>query len=167
MAGLFSYVIFPAIVEELVTPMSNDKKESWGAMAAKTMVRGASSSWIGVRDVVNAAMNAKDGTLGLASTAPTAITNLVRDISSSKTEFGFDKAHAGKTLKHAITTFGMLTGLTNTAEGDLAEYLWNLKTGKERTPRDLKELYRGVTKGDTKSKSGPDLFERALPGKAR
>src|SRR5262249_61459620 len=54
--GAFSYVIAPAIVEELVTPYTNKEKESWGKKAAKTIGLGLSSSWIGVRDLARAAI---------------------------------------------------------------------------------------------------------------
>ncbi|HEX9613594.1 MAG TPA: twin-arginine translocation signal domain-containing protein [Candidatus Bathyarchaeia archaeon] len=164
-AGLFSYVIFPAIVEELVTPLTNDERESWAKKAAKGLIRGASSSWIGVRDFVNAALEAKDGTFGLASTLPKEFTDLARDL--YKKDLGFDKAHAGKTIKHAMVAIGAVFGLANAQIGNLAEFLYDLKTGKQRPPKDLKSLWRGLSKGDEQAKSGPDLIERALPGKRR
>ena len=163
--GVFSYVLAPAIIEELVTPYTNKEKESWGKKAAKTIALGLSSSWIGVRDVARAMISGDDPTIGLAGAGGKALTDLARDVTAHE-KFGMDRAHAGKTLKHATVALGAMTGLTNAAEGDIAEYLWDLHTGKVSPPKDMKELWRGVSKGTPAPPSEPDLIERMLPGRS-
>src|SRR5262249_43957270 len=125
--GAFSYVIAPAIVEELVTPYTNKEREAWGKKVAKTLALGLSSSWIGVRDVARAAIDGKDAVFGIGPAGGKDISDLVRDL--SKGTMAFDRAHAGKTIKHAIVAFGAASGLTNAAEGNLVEYLYNLHRG--------------------------------------
>ena len=161
--GLFAYVIAPAIVEELVTPYTNSEHESWGKRAAKGLALGLSSSWVGIRDLARALIDGKDPELGIGPAGVKELTDLVRDL--NKGDVGLGREHAGKTLKHAIVAFGGATGLTNAAEGNLAEYLYNLHTGKEKGPKDFAELYRGVTKGTTQPPTPPDILERLAPGK--
>lgn len=158
--GLFTYVIAPAVIEELVTPYTNAEKESWGYSAGKVIARGLASSWVGVRDLVSALVEQKDPTLGMASTDVKEFTDLVRDL--QKKSLGMDKERAGKTVKHAITAFGAATGLTNAEEGNLAEFLIDLKSGKAK-PKTIGDWWRGLTKGEIRQKEDrPDLVERGL-----
>jgi hypothetical protein len=128
--GLFSYVILPAVVEELVTPMTNDEHESWGKKAATTVAMGVSSSFIGVRDFVRAVVNVRDPQAGLLGTTFKTGTDLARDLSKGKEAFTKDKA--ANILKHTFALNGVLTGLTNAQEGKLAEYIYNYAQGREK-----------------------------------
>lgn len=112
---LFAYVIAPAMIEELVSPMTNKDHESWGAMAAKSLAFTLSSSWIGVRDVVNAVLNKRDPSVGLLSTAEKSISDVVRDVTSKQMK-------AGNVIKHGTQLGGMLSGLTPAPIGRAAEF---------------------------------------------
>jgi Large polyvalent protein associated domain 22 len=160
MLGLFSYVIAPAIVEELVTPYTNSEKESWGVSAAKIMGRGLASSWVGVRDIANALIEGNDPSLGLMNTFPKEFTDLARDL--EKKDFGLDRQRAGKTFKHAITALGAATGVANAELGNVAQFLTDLYSGKSQ-PTSLGDWWRGLTKGKTRQpEDRPDLVERGL-----
>lgn len=116
---IFSYVLFPALVEELVTPLTNDKHESWGKMAAKSIGFSLASSWIGIRDIASAALNGRDPSVGLLGTAYKTVTDTVRDLNKDRP---FSKANAGALLQHAATTLGAMTGLVNAQVGKAARF---------------------------------------------
>jgi hypothetical protein len=127
--GFFSYVVAPAVIEELVTPYTNSEKDSWGMKAAKTLAMGVSSSLIGVRDFLRAAINVRDPQAGLAGTTLKAGTDLARDLSHGKQAFTREKA--GNIIKHGFAATGVLTGLTNAQEGRALEYLYRYSQGME------------------------------------
>ena len=116
---MFSYVLFPALVEELVTPLTNDKHESWGKMAAKSIGFSLASSWIGIRDIASAALNGRDPSVGLLGTAYKTVTDTVRDLNKDRP---FSKANAGALLQHVATTLGAMTGLVNAQVGKAARF---------------------------------------------
>lgn len=112
---LFAYVIAPAMIEELVSPMTNKDHESWGEMAAKSLLFTLSSSWIGIRDIVSAMLNKRDPSVGLLSTAEKSISDVVRDMTTQRMK-------AGNVIKHGTQLGGMLTGLTPAPIGRAAEF---------------------------------------------
>lgn len=144
--GLFSYVIAPAIIEELVTPTTNSEHESWGKKAATTLAMGVSSSFIGVRDFVRAAINVRDPQAGLIGTSMKTGTDLARDLSKDSAAFTKDKA--GNLIKHTAALTGVLTGLTNEQEGKMAEYLYKYSHGIER-PKGPWDFASGLRYGTT------------------
>jgi len=144
---LFSYVIFPAAIEELVTPMTTDDRSSWGKKAAKAVAFGLGSSWIGIRDVVHAALELRDPQAGLISTTLKTGVDVARDL--SKFPQTFDKQHMGTTIQHGITAFGAATGLTNAPEGRAAKFIHNYAVGIER-PRGWHDWYHGLRFGTTR-----------------
>lgn len=144
--GFMSYIIIPALIEEMVTPYTNSEKESWGMKAAKTLGLGLSSSYIGVRDFVRAIVNVRDPQAGLVGTTLKAGSDLARDLSHGPQAFTRDKA--GNIIKHGFALTGILTGLTNAQEGRFAEYLWRYNHNLER-PKGPWELAVGMRYGKT------------------
>lgn len=128
--GFMSYVIFPAMVEELVTPYLGSEKDSWGKKAAKGMALGLSSSFIGVRDFVHAMVNFRDPSAGLAGTSMKALSDVGHDLSRGKAVL--NREHAGNLIKHTAALTGVLTGLTNAQEGRAAEFLYRYSQGLEK-----------------------------------
>lgn len=131
-AGLFSYILFPALIEELVTPLGDDKKESWGVKAAKGLTFTVSSSWIGIRDIAAAALHGRDPTVGLLTTTAKTGTDLFRDLSKDRP---LSKEKAGSIIQHGATFMGALTGLTNAQEGKAAKFIYNYNQGLEPKPK--------------------------------
>jgi hypothetical protein len=127
--GLMSYVIFPAAVEELVTPYLDSEKDSWGKKAAKSLAFGISSSTIGIRDVVRAIIDHRDPQAGLVGTGYKAFTDLQRDFTKKGP---MNRESAGNIIKHTAVLGGVLTGLTNAQEGRALEYLYRYSEGLER-----------------------------------
>lgn len=145
--GLFSYIIAPAVIEELVTPTDDHgQKHSFGRKAAETLAMGVSSSFIGVRDFVRAVINVRDPQAGLIGTSLKAGTDIARDL--RKGPQAVSKENAGNILKHTFALTGVLTGLTNAQEGRSAEYLWRYYHGQER-PKGPWDISTGLRYGKT------------------
>jgi len=147
-AGLFSYVIFPALIEELVTPMSNDQHESWGKKAAKGLAYTVSASWIGIRDVISAMLMGRDPATGLLTTTAKAATDFARDLSKDRP---FSKQHAGNIIQHGATMIGAATGLVNAQVGRTGKFIYNYATGQEH-PHGLWQWLHGLRFGTTKER---------------
>jgi hypothetical protein len=146
MKGLWAYVVFPALIEQAVSPIltgqesTTEKILSYGA-------RGLSSSIPVLRDAVEAYLGGRDPSVGLYTTGVKMLTDAIKDI--PKGRVAFDKQHAGNTIRHAITATGVLTGLTNAQMGRTGEFMFNYVTGKEK-PRDASAIMRGLWHGQSK-----------------
>jgi len=129
-SSLVAYVFWPALIEELVTPMTNDEKESWAKKVTKAVGFSLSSSWVGIRDVVHAMATGHDPSAGLVSTALKTVTDLQRDLTKEK--MSFTKQNAGHLIQHAATAAGAATGLVNAQEGKVARFGYGVATNQER-----------------------------------
>jgi hypothetical protein len=127
--GLMAYILWPALVEELVTPLTNEDHESWGVWGAKALVKNVSASWIGVRDVTSAILTGHDPSSGLIGALFKAGTDVARDAISVATK-GKDKSD--KLIKHGAVMLGALTGLSNAQVGKTGEFIYNYMRGRER-----------------------------------
>lgn len=148
MAGLLSYVVMPAIIEELVSPYATTDKESWGKKAAKTLFYGASSSLIGVRDFIHGMASNRDPSAGLLSS----VLNMPMDVYRDLTAKHWDTERKAALVKHTIVLTGLLTGLTHAQEGKIAEYTIRYLNGKEH-PRDAFGVATGLRFGKGKGHS--------------
>lgn len=126
---LFAYVLAPALIEELVTPLASDDHESWGKKGAKGLAFTLGASWVGVRDVANAMLNGRDPSVGLISTAGKTVTDFARDLNK---QGPFNKEHAGKVVRDGATLLGALTGVVPTQVGRAAQFSYGIATGTER-----------------------------------
>lgn len=146
MANLWSYWIAPALIEELITPYTNKEKESWGVKAAKTIGFGVSSSLAMVRDLFRPLFNERgEFQFGILGASGKSLVDLSSDLKKNQP---FSKEHAGKVIKDATTTAGMLTGLTNAQQGRTAEYVYRYAHGLER-PQGPWDLGTGIRYGHT------------------
>ena len=158
-AGLFSYIIFPALIEELVTPLASEEGESWGKKAAKGLTFTLSSSWIGIRDLVSAMLRGTDPSAGLLNTSQKTVTDLVRDVNKGAP---MSRDHAGQFLQHSATAIGGLTGLVNAQVGKAARFIYDYSTGQSR-PKDPWGFATGLRFGTLKHHSRS--FEDYTKGK--
>lgn len=159
--GVFSYVILPAIIEELVSPLTNEQHESWGKWAAKAIAKGVSSSWPVVRDLAHFVLSggSHEPSVGMFSATAKATTDFLKDIPKGRE--AFNKAHAGATLQHAVTVFGAFTGLTNQQEGRWARAMYDYATGQAK-PKNAPEWWQLFRKGKIDRQAAPDEVERLL-----
>src|SRR5215475_521449 len=104
---LFSYVLAPAIVEELVTPLTNQERESWGAWSAKVVGGGLASSVPVVRDVAHALLGGHDPSLGLMGTEIHNILQAPRDLNKRDP---LSHRNMGKLVEDTAALAGVVTG---------------------------------------------------------
>jgi hypothetical protein len=126
---LFAYVLAPALIEEMVTPLVSSDNESWGKKAAKGIAFTLGASWVGVRDVANGMLNARDPSVGLLSTAAKTITDPMRDLGK---QAPFSKEHAGKLVRDGATLMGALSGVVPAEIGKAAEFGLGVQNRTER-----------------------------------
>lgn len=153
-AQLFAYVVAPAIIEELVSPLASEDGESWGKKAAKGLAYTLGASWIGVRDFVNAALMAKDPGLGLMTTAMKTLADPIRDMTKDRP---LSKEHAGKLVKDASTLLGTSTGLFPAQAGKVMEFGYGVHEGVEH-PRGPWGWLTGMRYGTLKGH--PETFDQ-------
>jgi hypothetical protein len=113
------------------------------------MTQTASSSWPGVRDLVNGIIYGKDPQYGLTGTAYQEVSNALRDLSK---DHPFAKEHAGKLLQDAAGFVGEASGLVPLQVGKSARFLHDVKTGQEH-PRGAWSWLTGMRFGTTKGHS--------------
>jgi hypothetical protein len=140
--GVFSYVIMPALIEQWV--QGEVKAKDWGKWWAEVLGRGLASSVPILRDMAAGFSEGKDPSIGLAGSAAKMVWDVAKDASSKGLHL--DKQHAGNTLKHVITAFGLFSGFTNAQEGRTLDYIQKVATGQEH-PKGIKDLARGVWHG--------------------
>jgi len=126
---LFAYVLAPALIEEMVTPLVSSENESWGKKAAKGIAFTLGASWVGVRDIANGLLNFRDPSAGLLSTAMRTVTDPARDLMK---DAPFSKEHAGKLVKDGATLLGTLSGVVPGEAGKAAEFGYGVHVGTER-----------------------------------
>jgi len=143
--GLVSYVIIPALVEEVVTPYTGHEKDSWGKWALKVFTMDMAASFIGPRDFVHSLINWSEPSAGMIGTLFKETQKLARDI--AKGPRAFSRRDAGKTILHTFTMTGILTGLANAEMGKVLGFLQQWEAGYEhpKGPFDWIRAYRTGT----------------------
>jgi hypothetical protein len=126
--GMFAYAIWPAIVEQMVSPLPSEPQDSWAHKAAKGLAYTASASWPGIRDVVNGMLEGKDPDIGLATTFAKEFTDAVRDLNKKD---WFSPQHAEKMIRDAGGLVGVLTGIPQQLAKELSA-AYGVATGHER-----------------------------------
>lgn len=129
MSGIWSFVIFPALVEQMVTPIMFPQGTSDSKKMAEVLARGTASQVPIIRDMVDAYLGGHDPAVGLYSGHLKSISDFARDM--NKGEFGMDRQHFGKTWKDFNVVLGMLTGMTNAQIGKTGEFIYNYTAGLE------------------------------------
>ena len=149
-AQLFAYVLFPALVEELVSPLTTSDNESWGEKAAKSVAYTLSSSWVIARDVASGILNGRDPSVGIFSTAVGDIRNLARDIGKNAP---LNREHAGRIIQDASVLAGLGTGLPGETIGRAGRFAQGVATGREH-PKGTWGWLTGARYGTLKGHSG-------------
>lgn len=143
-----SYVVAPIVIEELVTPITNDQRKSWGEIAAMSVAKTVSASIPVIRDVAHAVLTGHDPSSGLITTGGKAMTDLARDVSGAFHK-GRTPQRTANMIQHSFSMMGMATGLTSTQQGRWAKAFYNISQGYER-PRTRKDWYQVFRYGTMK-----------------
>jgi hypothetical protein len=145
-ADVFTYVIWPTIVEEWVTGLTTDDRRGWGTHLAAGAFMGLSSSVLYLRDLMHAFVTGQDPGVGLISTPLHDLKTMLGDFKKGKE--AMNKAHAGKTVADTLTVFGHFTGMAPKTLDNAARFGIDL-VNKQTHPKPS-EIFRGVTRGTTK-----------------
>jgi hypothetical protein len=130
-ATLFASVVFPAIVEEMVSPSGGPdaRHDSLGTKIWKGGAYTLASGMPGVRDFVHAVLYGTDPTpAGLAKTAGGSAQNLYRDIWKKQP---LSREHAERMIRDATGLAAMLTGWVTQPMGNAAAFGYGAATGAE------------------------------------
>lgn len=146
MGGLWAYVLFPALVEQAVSPIMTKNKSTTENMAM-WLARTASSSFPILRDAVDAYLGGHDPSVGIYGEGAQAFVSMANDLDKGK--LAFSKAQAGKTIRDANTAIGIATGMTNAQVGRTGEFVYNYATGQEH-PKGAMDVARGLWHGTLK-----------------
>jgi hypothetical protein len=107
-ASMFAYAVWPAIVEELISPLPSKPDDSTGKKVAKSAAYTLAASWPGVRDLVNGMLEGKDPDVGLTSTLYKEFTDPTRDWTKQN---WLSPQHASKLVRDIGGLSGVLTGI--------------------------------------------------------
>ena len=157
-AGTFAYVIWPAIVENYVSPHPHKEDDSWAKKAGTQMMYTLGSSWVGIRDLAAAFSFGRDPQFGLTGTTYQTMSNLWRDANK---EGVFAKENRGKLLQDGATLMGALTGMVPAQVGKAGRFVHDVNTGKEN-PRNAWQWLVGLRYGTTDKHS--QNFEQYMKG---
>jgi len=146
-ADVFTYVIWPTIVEEWVTGLTTDDRRGWGTHLAAGAFMGLSSSVLYLRDLMHAFVTGHDPGVGLLSSPLHDVTNVLRDFKKGRESM--NKAHAGKTVADTLAVLGEATGMVPKTIANATRFGIDL-VNKQTHPRSVGEVFRGVTRGTTK-----------------
>ncbi len=139
-----TYVIWPTVVEEMVTGMTTEDKRGWGAHILSGTTMGISSSILYARDLMYGLTTGHDPGAGLVSSAMHDVANVARDIRKGRE--ALNKQHAGKTIEDALTLFGEATGKMPKTIARGAHFGVDYMTGQQK-PKTPVEWMRGLSHG--------------------
>lgn len=148
-ADIFTYVIWPTIVEEWVTGLSTEDKRGWGSHLISGATMGLASSVLYLRDLVHGLASGHDPGVGLLSSVVHDFANVARDATRGRE--AFNRQHAGKTVGDVLTVFGEGTGMAPKVIGNATRFGIDL-VNKQQHPRNASEWARGFTRGTAKAK---------------
>jgi hypothetical protein len=144
MSSLFTYVIWPGLVEEAVTSQFTDDRRGWGTHALSFALGTAASTFIGLRDMIYGLTHGRDPQVGLLGSPLDDVKRLVGDATKHRP---MDKVNAGKLVQDAVTVFGDSTGMGPKHIGTAIRYGMDVYNGIQK-PKTAGDIYRGVVSGN-------------------
>jgi hypothetical protein len=154
----FAFVIWPAIVENMVSPHPHKEDDSWAKKAGTQLMYTLGSSWVGVRDIAAGLSFGRDPQFGLTGTTYQTMSNLWRDFNKPGV---MSNENRGKLLQDGATLMGALTGMVPAQVGKAARFAHDVNVGKEN-PRNAWQWLVGLRYGTTQNHS--QSFEQYMRG---
>jgi hypothetical protein len=145
--NIFTYVIWPTIVEEWVTGLTTDDRRGWGTHLTAGAFMGLSSSVLYLRDMMHAFVTGQDPSAGLIDTPLHDIAKVVNHVRAGRKSL--DRQHAGKTIGDTLTVFGEMTGLAPKTLDNAARFGIDL-VNKQAHPKTVGDYAVGLTRGSEK-----------------
>ena len=154
--GLFAYAIWPAIVEQLVSPSKSDPNDGLLKKMAKAMAFTESSTLPYVRDFAHFLIEGGDPSVGLVTTGYKELGNIYRDFAKNQP---FSPAHSQRMIHDWAGLAGMLTGMVPQSVGNVSEFGYGVAQGTEH-PRGPWGWLAGLRYGTLKNHS--PTFDRYM-----
>lgn len=127
--SLFALTIWPAIVEELVSPTEkHGDRENWLEHWAKAGAYTLSSGFPGIRDLVHAALYGTDPTIGMGVTGAKQLFNVYRDVGKREP---LSPQHAQRLIQDSAGLVAMLTGYVTHPIGNATAFGFGVHEGTE------------------------------------
>jgi hypothetical protein len=146
-SDIFTYVIWPTVVEEWVTGLTNDDRRGWGTRLTSAAFMGLSSSVLYLRDLMHAAVTGQDPGVGLISSPLHDVTNMLRDFKRGRESM--NKQHAGKTVSDTMTVLGHATGMVPRTISNAARFGIDL-VNHQAHPKNAGDVTLGILRGTDK-----------------
>ena len=148
MADVFTYVIWPTIVEEQVTGLTTDDRRGWLDHIASASLLGLSSSVLYARDIVNGLVSGHDAGVGLISSP---LHDVVKAVKDDVRKDALTKQRMGKTIGDTLTALGHTTGMAPKTIDNAMHFGIDLVNGAAN-PHSAGDWLRGITRGTTKER---------------
>jgi hypothetical protein len=142
--------LWPALVEEMVTPYTNEEKDSWGKWTGKTLALGVSATVPFVREFVHGWINNFETGAGILDTGWKELASTFSDV--RKGTKMMDAEHGGKTIKDFNGLVGVATGVTNNEVGNIMKTIWDSTHRSKETPKGVKETAKDLITGHAKER---------------
>jgi hypothetical protein len=149
--------LWPIMVEHMVTPDPEKKKEGWLAKTGEYLAEGATLGIPVAREMVHGFLTSGEGGAGMLDSELKTVASSLMD--AGKGAKMMDKEHGGKTIKDFTSLIGLATGVPGEA-GNILEAVWNAMHKAKQAPRSPAETYRALTTG--KAIGQPDLIQRGI-----
>jgi hypothetical protein len=127
-AAFFAYAVFPAVNEELVSPLPHGKDEDLSWTVAKATGKYLSAGVIGLRDLVSGLSYGRDPQFGLLGSMAQNATNWLRDL---RKDNPVDERNAGKLVQDMFAVMGTVSGMAPLPIGKAARFSINTNLGYE------------------------------------
>jgi len=146
-ADILTYYVIPTAIEEWVTGLNQDDRRGLGERVLLGGLKGAGSSFLYLRDLIDAFTSGHTPGAGLLTSAEGDLDKAVRDVMKGKV--ALNREHAGKTVQDFLTFAGEASGMMPKAVANAARFGIDYANRQDR-PKGPGELLRGVTRGTTK-----------------
>jgi len=146
---LVSYALWPGIWDNVVQPHPGTDKDSWPMFAGKVIGKGLCGSWVGIRDVCQAAMENGDISAGVLGSGFNSMMYTFRDTQKAFSISHMSREQKQKYLKDFNAMFSMMTGLSNNSVPRMGVFGYNWAQGYDK-PKGLREIWTGITHGTSK-----------------
>lgn len=129
--ALFAHFVWPAIIEQMVSPMHFKPDDSKAKKLAMIAGKDLSSSWLVARDIANYIIEGRDPALGLYSTAFREISDVFKDAYTAGTQRQpMSKEQAGKLIRDSAGFLGLVSGAP-LAAGKAGQFIYGTHVGTE------------------------------------
>ena len=148
MTDVMTYVVWPTLIEELVTGSTTDDRRGWGEHLAFAAANGLASSFLYARDIVHGLTTGSDASVGLISSM---LHDVVKGVKAPEKHNAFTKQQLGKTVGDTLTMLGHTTGMAPKTIDNATRFGIDLVNGAAN-PHSAGDWLRGITRGTTKER---------------